>query len=109
MNGSSHQRLALVVALTFVCMFMIGCATVGHQFPVERVPDIRVGETTQAQIETIFGSPWRVGLEDGQTTWTYGHYRYKLFGQAETEDLVLRFDSRGVVVSYTFNTTEHEE
>ncbi len=49
----------------------------------------------------------RVGIEDGLRTWTYGRYRYRLFGRARTEDLVLRFDAQGVVASYTFNTTEH--
>ena len=58
---------------------------------------------------SVFGEPWRVGIEDGQRTWTYGKYRYRLFGQASTQDLVVRFDGQGRVVSYTFNTTEHDQ
>ena len=45
-------------------------------------------------------------MDDGDQTWTYGHYRYSLFGEAKTEDLVIRFDKDGVVSSYTFNTTD---
>jgi hypothetical protein len=82
------------------------CATVGHDFPVERVPEIRLHQTTQDEIRGMFGEPWRTGLDDGQVTWTYGKYRYALFSQASTTDLVLRFDADGKVVSYTFNTTE---
>jgi len=82
------------------------CATVGHDFPVERVTDIRLHQTTQAEVRAMFGEPWRTGLEDGQVTWTYGKYRYALFSQASTTDLVLRFDAEGKVVSYSFNTTE---
>jgi hypothetical protein len=85
-----------------------GCATVGHEFPVGRVPEIQIQRTTQEEIRAMFGDPWRVGVDDGQRTWTYGRYRYSLFGQPSTQDLVVRFDDRGVVASYTFNTTEHD-
>jgi hypothetical protein len=101
--------IGMLLGSVLVAGWLAGCATVGHPFPVERVPEIRIGGTTQAQIETMFGAPWRVGLEDGQTTWTYGRYKYKVFGEAETEDLVVRFDNAGVVASYSFNTTEHDK
>ena len=86
-----------------------GCASVGREFPVERVPQIEIGRTNQEEIRALFGVPWRTGWEDGQVTWTYAKYRYSLFGGTATEDLVVRFNDRGTVVSYTFNTTEHEE
>lgn len=92
-----------------IVLAISACATIGHEFPVERVADIRLQQTTQDEIRTMFGEPWRVGIEDGQPTWTYAKYRYKLFGQPSTQDLVVRFDARGTVVSYTFNTTEHDE
>ncbi len=98
------------LGLLLVTMILgLGCATVGHEFPVERVGEIRIGETSQDDLLAMFGSPWRIGLEDGLRTWTYGRYRYRLFGQASTEDLVIRFSDYGVVTSYTFNTTEHGE
>jgi hypothetical protein len=52
------------------------------------------------------GLPWRTGVEDGLETWTYGHYRYSAFSASRTRDLVLRFDERVVVVSYTYSTTD---
>jgi hypothetical protein len=57
----------------------------------------------------MFGSPWRVGIEDGQRTWTYGNYSYVLFSEKKAKDLVVRFDDRDVVASYTFSTTQHNE
>jgi outer membrane protein assembly factor BamE (lipoprotein component of BamABCDE complex) len=90
-------------------VFPAGCATVGRDFPVSHVSEIEKGKTTQDQIRTLFGPPWRVGVEDGETTWTYGKYRYTLLGQKEAQDLVIRFDNRNVVSSYTFSTTKHEE
>jgi hypothetical protein len=102
-------RNLLLGLVAIVMLFSVSCATVGRDFPVDRVSDIRIGETTQKEIRAIFGPPWRVGIEDGQRTWTYGKYRYRAFRAASTQDLVIRFNERDVVASYTFNTTEHQE
>lgn len=109
--GGKRSTVWTAVAAIAACLCAgpSGCATVGHEFPVAAVDEIVIGQTTQSDIQRMFGNPWRIGVEDGDTTWTYGHYRYKLFGRAKTRDLVLRFDARGVVSSYTFNTTEHED
>ena len=79
------------------------CLNVGREFPTEDIGQIQIGRTTRDEVHRMFGEPWRTGLEDGRRTWTYGHYRYKLFGTTETRDLVVRFDAKGVVTSYTFN------
>jgi len=86
-----------------------GCATVGKDFSVPEVSDITIGKTTQKEIREMFGSPWRIGIEDGQRTWTYGKYSYGLLGSKKAKDLVIRFDNRNVVSSYTFSTTGHSE
>ena len=101
--------IGVFIWLTAFFQFAAGCATVGRDFPTDRVSKIQVGETTQNDIRSMFGSPWRVGAKDGQLTWTYGKYQYRLFGDTSTEDLVIRFNDRNIVVSYTFNTTEHDE
>jgi len=82
---------------------LAACLTVGREFPTDDIGRIQIGQTTRDEVHSMFGEPWRTGLEDGRRTWTYGHYRYKLFGTTETRDLVVRFDAKGVVVSYTFN------
>lgn len=111
---SSDRRNNLLrnLLLGLVALFMLFCAscyTMGRDFPADRVRDIRIGETTQKEIRTIFGPPWQVGIEDGQPTWTYAKYRYKVGRRESAQDLVIRFNERDVVASYTFNTTEHEE
>jgi len=109
-RGRGRLLLSLVLGMAVIWIVLSsGCATVGRDFPVDRVSDIRLGETTQSEIREMFGAPWRVGIEDGQRTWTYGKYRYSPFGESRTQDLVIRFDQNDVVTSYTFNTTEHEE
>lgn len=97
---------ALVMLISLI--FIAGCATVGHEFDVSQVPMIKMNQTTQKDLEEMFGEPWRVGIDDGKQTWTYGKYRYSLFEEASTTDLVIRFNDAGVVTSYTYNTTEHK-
>ena len=105
----SNLLLTAFLFCSVVVMLCAGCATVGQDFPDYRVGEIQLNQTTQNEIRSMFGSPWRVGIEDGERTWTYGRYRYQAFGPANTKDLVIRFDKRGMVTSYTFNTTEHQE
>ena len=93
----------------FLLFAIVSCATVGYEFPVDAVTQIRLGETTKEDIKNILGTPWRVGLEDCNRTLTYGYYKYRLFGESTTRNLVIRFDSKGVVSSYTFNTSDIEE
>ena len=99
-------KLGLLLAIAgTVALPVTGCVSVGQEFAASRTMEIKIGQTTQREIREIFGEPWRVGIEDGRKTWTYGKYKYSLFGSDKTEDLVVRFDDRGVVRSYTFNTT----
>ena len=100
----AHGAFALIL-----CLGVFGCLSVGREFPVEPVRKIETGTTTQEEVRQMFGEPWRTGIDDGQRTWTYGRYRYSLFADAATRDLVVRFDARGVVESYTFNSTHPED
>jgi hypothetical protein len=103
-----NNKLWLLGSWCFVAIatFIIaGCANVGHDFPTARITEIHINETTQEQLRGMFGPPWRVGIEDGKVTWTYGRYHYSLFGDATTKDLVVRFNEKGIVTSYTFNTS----
>ena len=94
------------IALVVLSLTVAGCATVGQDFATHNVDQIEIGETTRADIQTMFGEPWRTGTEDGKRTWTYGKYRWSAFGDAETTDLVVRFNQDGTVSSYVYNTTE---
>lgn len=101
------KKSLLALALT-MALLAAGCATVGREFPSASVGNIIIGETDRSEIQRMFGEPWRTGIEDGQRTWTYAHYRYSLFRPAQTRDLVIRFDDEGKVASYSFNTTKEE-
>jgi hypothetical protein len=101
-RASRFLRGAVIVLMGGL---LSACIAVGRPFPPDRVPEIQLGKTTSTEIKRTFGTPWRTGLEDGMRTWTYARYLYSLFGGVKTRDLVIRFDERGVVTSYTFNST----
>lgn len=86
-----------------------GCARVGQDFNANKVQTIQIGKTTQNDIVAMFGQPWRKGIENGVTMWTYGRYTYRLIGETDTKDLVVKFDNDGKVKSYTFNETVDEK
>ncbi|MEY3287776.1 MAG: hypothetical protein RLZZ419_18 [Pseudomonadota bacterium] len=86
-----------------------GCATVGHEFPAGQISTINIGQTTQNDIYTTFGAPWRTGIEDNKITWTYGNYQYSLFSDHSAEDLLIKFDKHKVVSSFVFNTTKRSK
>ena len=96
----------LAAILCAAMLGVAGCATVGEDFASQGVSQIEIGDTTRDDIREMFGEPWRTGVEDGKRTWTYGKYRWSAFGDAETKDLVIRFNDDGTVSSYVYNTTE---
>jgi len=102
----SSFRAAFIAAVCLSLLLIVSCATVGKDFPTDPVTLIKMGETTKTDIRRMFGEPWRTGIENGQKTWTFGYYKYRLFGETVTRDLVVRFDDRDRVASYTFSTSD---
>lgn len=99
------MRLVKLGSLLLLASQLTACFTVGQEFAGSRVPEIKIGQSSKQDVESIFGEPWRRGAEDGKSTWTYGIYKYYLFGPADTQDLLIRFDNQGIVRSYTFGST----
>nr|WP_321465842.1 outer membrane protein assembly factor BamE [uncultured Desulfobulbus sp.] len=89
-------------------LLLTGCISAGKDFNTHMVPQIQLHQTTRAQIEQMFGRPWRTGVEDGRPTWSYGTYKTGL-GDTLSRDLVIRFDVDGTVASYTFNSNYPED
>jgi hypothetical protein len=106
---TSRKGLAVAIVALGASLLVGGCFSVGRPFPVESVGAIQRNQTNQEEIRRVFGNPWRTGIEDGQATWTYAHYRRSLLGQTKTRDLIVRFNAAGVVTSYSFSSTYAED
>ena len=98
-----------LILISTMMMFVSGCITLGKDFPEANVSTISIGVTTKNEIRRLFGPPWLSGIKDGQPAWTYGSYDYSLFGERKAKDLVVQFDDKGKVSSFTFSTTDHDE
>ena len=104
----SNYVLALIL-ISMMIMFVSGCITLGKDFSEVNVSSITIGVTTKNEVRRLFGSPWLSGVQDGQPAWTYGSYDYSLFGERKAKDLVVQFDDKAKVSSFTFSTTDHDE
>ena len=80
MQISSLAGIFVILSL----LLSVGCVKlhVGFDFPEDQVQSIQLGKTTKEEIRKTFGEPWRIGLENGLETWTYGKYTYS--GSTET-------------------------
>ena len=91
-------------------LLLAGCFTIGRDFDSTNVAGwIKSGDTAKPQVLEKLGNPFRVGMDAGDPTWSYGFYQYRVFGASDNKDLVIRFDAAGKVKSYTLNTTYPEE
>jgi len=103
------MRFNMAFLLVLWVLVLSGCVTAGQNFRSGDLSWIVVNKTSQDEIQRALGEPFRVGVDSGSRTWTYGYYRYRLFGQTHTKDLVIEFNREGKVSSYTFNTNFPEE
>ena len=103
-----NYAVALIL-ISILILFVSGCITLGKDFPEANVSTISIGVTTKNEVRKLFGSPWLSGVQDGKPAWTYGIYDYSLFGEKKAKDMVVQFDDKGKVTSFTYSTTDHNE
>lgn len=101
--------MRIVACVMLSALLFSGCATIGKDFDSTKLSWIKAGETGKKDVIRELGDPFRVGMDAGDQTWTYGYYQYRVFGESTTKDLVIRFDQDGKVKSFTLNTSFPEE
>ena len=102
------RNLMVAGPVLAVCLGLCACVSLGQRFDAGAVKTIVVGKTTQSDVEKIFGEPFRTGVDDGDTTWTFLDYRFGIFGRPRATDLMVKFNANGTVKSYAFNTNQSE-
>ena len=102
------KNLMCLGGLLALCFALNACVSVGRRFDTAAVSKITAGQTTQSDIQKMFGDPFRTGVDTGDITWTYVNYRFGAFGQQQATDLLVKFNADGTVKSYAFNTNQPE-
>jgi outer membrane protein assembly factor BamE (lipoprotein component of BamABCDE complex) len=87
---------------------LVGCFTVGKNFPSGPVRKVEKGISTKADVRKMFGEPFRTGLDDGYESWTYVYNRWNMLSTTRSKDLYVVFNKDGTVRSYTFNSNLEE-
>ena len=108
-KGDKKMQLKRILLTAFILMVGYGCISVGKHFSSDDLSWIIKDQTKKDDIYDELGEPFRVGIDSGKLTWTYGYYKYRLLGSTCTKDLVIYFNKDGTVHSYTFNTSFPKE
>ena len=87
------------IAISFAALMLLaGCASVGRDFPFDRINEIKPGVSTKADVSAILGKPMsRNAMADGQEYWGYLHSTKKPFSDVESKSYTVFFDADGVV------------
>jgi hypothetical protein len=104
--------LKIVNLILAVCLsgLIISCATtykIGKPYASENVSKIVIGKTSQSDIISYFGDPWKTGILNGNVVYTYC-YEEIVFYHDDSVDkngntLVIEFDDEKYVKHYYFN------
>ncbi|MBA7848828.1 hypothetical protein HV205_31120 [Klebsiella sp. RHBSTW-00465] len=95
----------IIIALSLV--LLVGCATVGKDFPEQSVSSLQKGVTSEQTILATFGKPAYITSDsDGNKlyTWTYAHAT--AFSVAKGKALVIKINKEGLMDSYTVSATQ---
>jgi len=102
MNCTRVLNIILLAAL----LFASGCGTAGKNFDESLYKNIVAGTTTYNEIQSMFGPPFKKGIQNGYKVWTYEYNFYNALGKNITKDIVIVFDQSGVVKSHQMMTNQ---
>ena len=94
-------------AIGFLTLFSLTACygTVGSNFNSSQIKIIQSNVTSQEEILEKFGTPFKKGVENAQTMWTYQFDKWNVFGPAQSKDLVILFNSKNIVKAYRYTTS----
>ncbi len=103
MSSLRYFFLVLLVLMT------TACGSVGRDFDPQLVSGIVKGGTTQTEVLDMFGLPFKEGVEDGRTMWTYQWDYWTMIGDNKSKGLVILFDDKNRVLAYRYTSTNFEQ
>ena len=100
------KKIQLNTAGFITLFFLAACyGTVGNNFDSSQIKSIQSNVTSQEEIFEIFGAPFKKGVENNQTMWTYQFDKWNSVGPAQSKDLVILFDNKNIVKAYRYTTS----
>ena len=99
----NYIGLVIVVGIILISN---GCGTVGKRFNTSKVESIVNGITTRSDIKKMFGEPFKTGIQNGQPIWVYEDHFYSIIREETSKDLIIIFNSDGIVQSYQFMSSK---
>lgn len=97
-------KLAGICLATSLGFGSTGCVTNGDEFRSE-TSWIKEGVTKQSDVKMLMGEPYSVGNSSGKPTWTYGYYRYRLFGKSHQKEMKFYWNPDGTVSHYSYTSS----
>ncbi len=103
-------KLTNLIVIVLIAGLLNSCATTyrfGKQYSTENVANIIIGKTSENDILSFFGDPWKTGILNGHTVYTYC-YEEIVFNHDDSVDkngntLIIEFDDNMQVLNYYFN------
>lgn len=92
-----------VLSILAVCGLQTACVSRGRDYSSD-LGWIKKGTTTQSDVTRFLGQPTAVGNTGGVSTWTYGYYDYRLFGDSDTKELKFYWTG-DKVQDFSFNSS----
>jgi outer membrane protein assembly factor BamE (lipoprotein component of BamABCDE complex) len=88
-------------------LFLFGCASVGHEFDITHVHDVKNGQT-KADITAWFGEPvqtvsFGANPKGCIERWIYKHATAHAGGSAHAQALIVDFDPQGAVCDTAYS------
>jgi len=99
----NYIGLVIVVGIFLISN---GCGTVGKSFNTSKIESIVNGITTRSDIKKMFGEPFKVGIQNGQSIWVYEDHYYSIIRKKTSKDLIIIFSPDGIVQSYQFMSSK---
>lgn len=106
MQGRQNNSRVMLSVLVF-CGLHTACVTRGRDFSSD-LAWVKKGQTTQSDVTRLLGTPTAVGNTGGVSTWTYGFYDYRLFGDSDTKELKLYWNG-DKVQDWSFNSSFQQD
>ena len=109
-TGLHKANLSLKISLATITLtlFFSGCGTAGKNFDESLYSNIVKGTTTHNEIQSMFGAPFKKGIQNGFRVWTYEYNHVNPFGFDIIKDMIIVFEKNGLVKSHQLMTNTPE-